>query len=106
MARPASQATAGYFPTPDHLIAAIGSRLTLVRNRYEEPVFFDPCAGTGAAIVALAAAVLHLHLEDARRHCQAIELESTRAAVLARTLPVANVHHGDEIGRASCRERV
>ena len=95
MARPASQATAGYFPTPDHLIAAIGSRLALVRSIYEEPVLFDPCAGTGAAILALAAAILHLHPEDARCHCQAIELESTRAALLARTLPVANVHHGD-----------
>ncbi|HEY6324408.1 MAG TPA: DUF6094 domain-containing protein, partial [Thermoanaerobaculia bacterium] len=95
MARPASQATAGYFPTPDHLIASIASRLALVRDRYQEPVFFDPCAGTGAAIVALAAAVLRLHHEDARRHCQAIELESTRAAALARRLQVDNVHHGD-----------
>ena len=60
MARPESQAIAGYFPTPDHLVPAIASLVALERERYDRPVFFDPCAGTGSALVALAAAVLDL----------------------------------------------
>src|SRR5437660_50245 len=55
MARPASQATAGYFPTPEHLLPAIGSLLAIERERYDRPLLFDPCAGTGSALLGLAA---------------------------------------------------
>jgi len=95
MARPASQATAGYFPTPEHLLPAIGSLLTLERDRYDRPLLFDPCAGTGSALLGLAAAVLDLDPTDASRYCQAIELEATRAETLKRRLPHGAAHHGD-----------
>ena len=89
MARPASQATAGYFPTPEHLLPTIGSLLAIERDRYDRPLLFDPCAGTGSALLGLAAAVLDLDPTDASRYCQAIELEATRAESLKRRLP----HH-------------
>ena len=76
MARPESQAIAGYFPTPDHLVPAIASLVALERERYDRPVFFDPCAGTGSALVALTAAVLDVAPAEAARYCQAIELEA------------------------------
>lgn len=50
MTRPASQATAGYFPTPEHLLPAIGSLVALEREPYHRPLFLDPCAGTGTAV--------------------------------------------------------
>ncbi len=67
MARPESQAIAGYFPTPDHLVPAIASLVALERERYDRPVFLDPCAGTGSALVALASAVLDLSPGEAVR---------------------------------------
>jgi hypothetical protein len=95
MARPASQATAGYFPTPEHLLAPIASLLALERDDHDHPIFLDPCAGKGAAIVGLAAAVLGLDPERAARYCEAIELEATRAESLRRRLPERCVYQGD-----------
>ena len=97
MARPESQAIAGYFPTPDHLVPAIASLVALERERYDRPVFFDPCAGTGSALVALAAAVLDLAPGEAARYCQAIELEGTRAEALSRCLPHGGARSGDAL---------
>jgi hypothetical protein len=97
MARPESQATAGYFPTPDHLLSSIASLVALERQRFDQPLFFDPCAGTGQAIVTLAAEILDLDPWDAGRYCKAIELEATRAEALARRLPHGWAHHGDAV---------
>lgn len=97
MARPESQAIAGYFPTPDHLVPAIASLVALERERYDRPVFFDPCAGTGSALVALAAAVLDVAPAEAARYCQAIELEATRAEALSRRLPHGGARSGDAL---------
>jgi hypothetical protein len=98
MARPASQATAGYFPTPEHLLPAIASLVSVERDRYgSQPIFLDPCAGTGTAILTLAAAVLDLDLPDAARFCRAIELEATRAETLRRRLPHGSAHHADAL---------
>ena len=85
MARLGSQATAGYFPTPDRLIPAIASLVTIERDA-GDPIFLDPCAGTGAAILGLAGAVLGLEPARVERYCHAIELESTRAETLRRRL--------------------
>ncbi|MBZ0090190.1 MAG: hypothetical protein K8H90_07415, partial [Thermoanaerobaculia bacterium] len=97
MARPESQAIAGYFPTPEHLVPAIASLVALERERYDRPIVFDPCAGTGAALVALAGAVLDLAPADAARYCLGIELEATRAEALARRLPHGGARSGDAL---------
>ena len=97
MARPASQATAGYFPTPDHLLPAIGSLVALECERYARPLFLDPCAGTGTAISSLAAHVLGLEVAEAGGYCQGIELEATRADALKRRLPHGAAHKGDAL---------
>jgi len=97
MARPASQATAGYFPTPVHLLPSIASLVALERERFDQPLFFDPCAGTGTAILTLAARILDLDPSDAGRYCQAIELEATRAEALKRQMPHGAAHHGDAL---------
>src|SRR5690606_8360989 len=95
MARPESQAIAGYFPTPEHLVPAIASLVALERERYGGPILFDPCAGTGAALVTLAGAVLDLAPADAARYCLGIELEATRAETLAGRLPHGGARSGD-----------
>jgi hypothetical protein len=95
MARPESQAIAGYFPTPEHLVPAIASLVALERERYDRPILFDPCAGTGAALVTLAGAVLDLAPADSARYCLGIELEVTRAEALARRLPHGGARSGD-----------
>jgi hypothetical protein len=97
MARPESQATAGYFPTPVHLLPRIASLVDLQRERFDQPLFFDPCAGTGSAILTLAAWVLDLDPSDAGRYCQAIEIEATRAEALRRQMPHGAAHHGDAL---------
>jgi hypothetical protein len=97
MARPASQATAGYFPTPNHLLPAIASLVAVERERFDRPLFFDPCAGTGTAILTLAARILDLDPLDASRCCQAIELEATRAEALRHQMPYGGAHHGDAL---------
>jgi type I restriction-modification system DNA methylase subunit len=97
MARPESQALAGYFPTPEALVPAIASLVALERDRSDRPLFFDPCAGTGAAIVALAAAIFDLPATTASTYCQAIELEATRAASLARRLIHGGARSGDAL---------
>ncbi len=110
MARPESQAIAGYFPTPDHLVPAIASLVALERERYDRPVFFDPCAGTGSALVALAAAVLDLAPGEAARYCQAIELEATGIKVNAvtpgYTKTALNNHLGTETVEEGAAEAV
>lgn len=95
MARPESQAIAGYYPTPHHLIPAIARLLTLEREDHSTPLLFDPCAGTGAALLELASSLLDLPAHRAARHCRGIELEATRGAALAAALPLGNAHTGD-----------
>jgi len=97
MARPGSQAIAGYYPTPLHLIASFSSTFSLpeLPNAYHSHVFFDPCAGTGEALTALAAAALNRDPDDVSRYCLGIELEASRARILEERLGHKAGHHGD-----------
>ncbi len=54
MARTASVAVAGYYPTPRHFIPAIASLISVDGTDYS---LFDPCAGDGEAIVDLTKAL-------------------------------------------------
>lgn len=96
MARMESQAVAGYFATPAHLVARIGAlitgpRLPMVVPKYFHPAerltLCDPCAGDGAAARALAEAITG-EADGAWRMAvvYACELEATRAAVLTKAL--------------------
>ena len=95
MARPESQATAGYFPTPEHLVPAIASLLTVEVDPLGRPLFFDPCAGAGAAVLTLASAVLDLPRREAARHSIGIEMEGSRFVRLERQLEGGVAHRGD-----------
>ncbi len=53
MARLESQAVAGYFPTPEHLIPLIARELHPSDAQWSRPRFVDPCAGEGEAIFKL-----------------------------------------------------
>src|SRR4051794_37249540 len=54
MARPASIALAGYFPTPAHLLPSFASLMTFSLPESRNPhVLVDPCAGDGEAISGL-----------------------------------------------------
>ena len=49
MARPESQAIAGYFPTPEHLVPAIASLVALERERYDREQQRQPDRGSNDA---------------------------------------------------------
>src|SRR5690348_11565743 len=55
MARLASQAVAGFFPTPPRVVAAL-SKLVVPANKSHKRVIrvLDPCAGTGEPLAVLA----------------------------------------------------
>lgn len=107
MARPQSQALAGYFPTPPQLLSAIAARVELEETSYGQPVLFDPCAGRGEALVTLATDLLDPDHERATDPaalevptgaiCTGIELEATRAEALAERLRHGEAHHGDAL---------
>ena len=71
MARPASIESGGYFATPPHLIPLIAEHLTVGEG--SEFNYADPCAGDGAAVIALQEALggsgtLYTCELEARRH--------------------------------------
>lgn len=79
MARPESIIRAGFYPTPEHLLASIAGLVRpSPRWQSDRVVVLDPCAGEGVALRALT---------TAWGHCDghAIELEAGRHAILART---------------------
>ncbi|MCC7368785.1 MAG: class I SAM-dependent methyltransferase [Chloroflexi bacterium] len=58
MARLASQAVAGFFPTPPGVVAALGHHLTAAAGGAKRVVrVLDPCAGTGEPAATLARAL-------------------------------------------------
>ena len=58
MARLASQAVAGFFPTPPRVVAALGHQLTAAAAGARRVVrVLDPCAGTGKPAATLARAL-------------------------------------------------
>ena len=58
MARLASQATAGFFPTPPRVVAALCHLVVPARERARQMIrVLDPCAGSGEPIAALARAL-------------------------------------------------
>lgn len=77
MARLESTAIAGYFPTAQHLIPRIACLVPTYAGK-QEMSFLDPCAGDGAAILALMEAVSPGKVHD----LYAIEMEATRFAAL------------------------
>jgi hypothetical protein len=107
LARPASVAIAGYYPTPGNLLPLI-AKLVLVppadpaQSSYSRPTYtvIDPCAGDGAALHALASAWFGAN-HDFQPY--GVELEATRARALQeREWPVRggwrskhNMLHGD-----------
>ena len=84
MARPESIALGGYFPTPEHLIPRLAALIAKPQfpdpngNRWKkyEVGFVDPCAGTGAAVMGLLAAITP---DESRFQLHACELETSRA---------------------------
>ena len=93
MARLESQATAGYFPTPGHLVPAIARLLEIDRGL----LALDPCAGDGAAVVQLASELLGVEPARAAAFCTGIEMEAHRAEALARRLGRERAHRGDAL---------
>jgi hypothetical protein len=89
MARPASKAVGGYYPTPPSLVPVIAALLDLpavVTDHDGDPeeralALVDPCAGEGAAVFALARAIAKGRRDLTVRHYVA-ELEATRAKAL------------------------
>ena len=111
MARLASIAIGGYYPTPTRLIPAIAALVdaTAARQaRYDPrlrasvyPTYglLDPCAGDGAALVACAQALFGDPLpavgQGPRLRLYACELEATRAAALRARCQAAGLRAGD-----------
>jgi hypothetical protein len=89
MARIASQAVAGFYPTPPHLLAAIGDLVRFPeyeKKSYNTPgaVLVDPCAGEGDAILSLVKRAHGGNREEPDVYT--CELEATRHAALHKKL--------------------
>lgn len=102
MARTASIAVAGYFPTPSEVTPRIAGLFSVTKREKDtyntDYVFLDPCAGEGEAIVCFADIVLD---KDRRRvEVYACEMEESRFNTLkARTFEIGGGYikpvHGD-----------
>lgn len=79
MARPESVAVGGYFPTPAHLIPLIRKHLDVADG--SQANYADPCAGDGAALIALS------KLIGQQARLFTCEMEATRHAALLEQLP-------------------
>jgi hypothetical protein len=100
MARPESQALAGYFPTPPELLASVASLVELrpLAGYRRHHILVDPCAGEGHAIETLCR--LWLPDQDPEDPPIAgeifgIELEAVRYSKLAGRLLPYHHFHGD-----------
>lgn len=89
MARTASIAIGGYYPTPPHIVRRIANLFAITAHDPSEgpswrakPVasFLDPCAGDGAAVGAFSQVVA-----GDRREIYTCEMEASRAAVLGQS---------------------
>lgn len=81
MARPESQAVGGFFPTPPHLVPRI-ARLLSVADAHTYALV-DPCAGDGAAVLGLGAALFDAEtLRQGAVGVFACEMEATRFKAL------------------------
>jgi len=100
MARPASIALAGYFPTPAHLLPSLASLVSFSLPESKAPhALVDPCAGDAAAIIALR----NLWFGETRicksynahdAHLFVVELERERFKAANASLPFSNVYTG------------
>src|SRR3954454_5557338 len=100
MARPASIALAGYFPTPVHLLPSLASLVSFSRPASEGPhALVDPCAGDAAAIIALR----NLWFGETRlcknhgvhdAHLFVVEMEKERFKAADARLPFLNAYTG------------
>lgn len=89
MARTASIALGGYYPTPHSTIPLIASHLACPIDGYKRVALLDPCAGKGEAVLALAD-LLTSDLHDASYQVHAAEMETERAAELERAVKNSN----------------
>ena len=103
MARPESQALAGYFPTPPEILPAIASLVELcqLEGHRAGHILVDPCAGGGEAIDALAKLWFPGHPHQAgtatspAAQIYGIEMEAGRYSQLKTRLPPGNHFHAD-----------
>jgi len=100
MARPESRALGGFFATPPHLVPSIAALVGVCGEVYDFAVM-DPCAGDGAAVIALTKLLAaKANVPAARASVYAVELEAKRARDLARNGKAFGEHrfhalHGD-----------
>lgn len=90
MARLASQAKGGYYPTPPDEMALVCRRLVVKPGAKVN--LFDPCAGAGAALKQMAD---DLAAKGAEVTSYGVELEPTRAEEAGKILdhvPSSTVH--------------
>lgn len=98
MARPESQAIAGHFPTPDHLVPAIASLVVLERERYAPTGLLRPLRGDRfRAGGARCGGPRSRARRGGAGHRQAIGFEATRAEALSRRLPQGGARSGDAL---------
>lgn len=89
MARIASQAVGGYFPTPGHLVPLIAA---LLEPSDHVLTFLDPCAGEGDALIKLSVATAKV------ANIVGIEMEKTRYKALREKVGEGSdsyVYYGD-----------
>lgn len=107
MARIASKAVAGYFPTPTHLLAPIARLAEITgssRTWGNELGVMDPCAGEGEALAGIARGLFSpTLLRSGTVHLYAAEMERSRAKSLAARVATlvpskaAHVLHADAL---------
>lgn len=79
MSRPGSQAVAGFFPTPAHLVPRIaGLFAPLIAGMSSPCSILDPCAGTGAAVDGILEYLTGSDRHSSYQRRYLCELEKTR----------------------------
>jgi hypothetical protein len=79
LARTESIALGGFYPCPPHLVSRVARLLGVDMTSLQ--VFVDPCAGEGAAVRALADAMVGEHIRTHARF-YLVEMDATRHATL------------------------
>lgn len=97
MAREASIAVGGYFPTPPHIVPMIGECLRVLPGDHR---IFDPCAGEGAAILG----ILPFFEGEGETSAFAVEMERTRSLSLRKAFleKYGEWHGGQRVAHGDC----
>jgi len=92
MARLASIALGGYYPTPRHLLPRIAHLVKPYLGKEGQVTFMDPCAGDGEAVLAIMKSLT----KGTSSRLYACEMESTRYEALRSTAgAIKHVLHSD-----------